>query len=179
MKTDHIYAWKLWKQLVGGAAEDTVGAYGPDDKTAALKDDMIGVGGARGVAVRVFGKAADNKTATMTIVGWNKNGPGQVLCSGQIILGSVVFNEKILDNREIAAGNWYEVDTYDFSGGSNACDAQVFSGGNQALLLVPTLGYTDIDIRFTDKDGSTGTEAATICAIWRPIDVAITSLASS
>ncbi len=166
-RSDMVHAWRLWRQWVGGAAEDTIGSYGPDDKPTT---GLIGVGGCRAIALRIFGKDADNETGTITIIGWNNNGPGQVLWQGQVILGATVFDEKVIPGTVVAAGNWFEVDTYDSSGGSNACGAQVFDGGAQALLMVPTLGYTDLDIRATDKDGSTGSEAATLCAIYRTHD---------
>jgi hypothetical protein len=165
-QSDHVYSWSLWKQKLSGA-EDTVGSYGPDDKPTS---GLIGPGACRAIALRLFGKDAENETATITIIGWNKNGPGQVLCAFQTILGAVVFDEAVLTKDDIADGDWYESDTYDFTSGSNACGAQLYDGGNQGVLIVPTLGYTDLDIRMTDKDGSTGVEAADICAIWRKHD---------
>lgn len=142
----------------------------------------IGVHPYSAIAVRMFGTNTDGDTATMTLYGSMDDqrkfgtGPMQELWRGRVFLGSYQVTTTSA-GRPINDGKWpaavyLEVDTYDIgvSGGHNAAKAVVLSGAGQAMLLLPTLGYTSLGMGFTAMDG-TGTEITTLGAIYRAISM--------
>lgn len=130
------------------------------------------------VALRMFGKNTDGDTATILIRGYMdplsslESGPSQELWYGQVALGPESSSSQILiDGRWGAAATWFDVDAYDISGvsgGHNAANAVVVGGGNNAMLLLPTLGYSHIRIDNGDMDG-TGTEMTELGVLYREI----------
>ncbi len=131
------------------------------------------------IAIRMFGSNADNDTAFMQLTAAMDDqrktgtGPGQELWAGQVTLGSVAATPSTgrpLNDGQWPVGTLLEVDTYDsaVASGSNAANAVVLNGANQAMLILPTLGYAMIDMRLYTFDG-TGTEMSTLGAIYREI----------
>lgn len=167
-----IRAWKTWRIPV--TADQTAKNLNP---AGGVGEDMIEVLGTA-IMVRMFGKNADNETATMELIGRmdpsseGLDGRGFSLWRGQVILGSdsSSYIPGATKKWGAAAATWFEVDTYDssVSGGHNACLASVLLGLNQALFLVPTLGFKFVQMVITDiNDG--GVEMAELGALYRTI----------
>ena len=173
-----IQGWKTWRFA---SAEDGVvpalvtGAEGSHSGFQA----PINVYPYSAVAIRMFGTNTDNDTATLTILGSMDDqrktgtGPMQELWQGQVSLGS--FTATTSTGRPLGDGKWtaatyLEVDTYDIgvANGHNAANAVVVGGASHAILILPTIGYSVLDMRLANMDG-TGTEISTLGALYREI----------
>ena len=169
-------AWQTW---LTNAVEDDHTALNPAVMTGLkpgnrVSAQSIAVNAARAIALRMFGQDTNNDTATIDLVGWMgakkfTSGPGQVLWSGQVILGantaSIIPNA---DGRWGAAATWFEVDTFDSSGGHNLAAAVIRAFDGSAIILLPTLGYSHIQMTVTDIGGSSP-EMTKLNGLWRPI----------
>lgn len=169
--TKQIKQWKTWR-IVEADDSPLLTVFKPSDYDP-LRSMQVHPWTA--IAVRAWGQDANNETAAAVISGWmggegTGRGPGQVLWDGALVLGSIETDEVPLTDKNDTwsnfTGNWFEVDTWDPSGGSNAAGAVVASGGDQAVLVIRTLGYVALMLELT-----IGT-AATIGVAWRPIETA-------
>ncbi len=161
MPLENVRAWKTWLAAGTVSADHSALDLDPSDGASG---QMINVYPYTAIILRMFGKDTNNDTASMEIVGRmddstkNKGGRGQSLWKGQVILGSISSSFIPLDDGKwSAAATWFEVDTYDeagVSGGHNACKAITIGGGNQALLILPTIGYNVLEMVVTDIGGS-------------------------
>lgn len=126
-----------------------------------------------GILLRAFGKDTENDSALIKISGWmhdsgygkHGTGPGQRLFEGELQLGALT-NASIPELG--VAATWYEVDRWSNDGdllggipsGSNSGCRQI--GGpadfEQAMLLVPTAGYTQIMVELKTTGGTPVTE---------------------
>ncbi len=171
-----IQAWQTW--LTDAVTADhtaltpaTMTGLKPGNRVSA---QSISVNVARAIALRLFGQDTNNDTATVNLVGWmagkkTLSGPGQVLWSGQVILGantaSIIPHS---DGRWGAAATWFEVDTFDSSGGHNLAAAAIRAFDGSAIMLLPTLGYSHIQMTVTNV-GDGGTEITKLNGLWRAI----------
>jgi hypothetical protein len=171
-----LRAWKHWRAPV--TSDDP--ALDLDINAGGVVAQTIGVHPYTAVLVQMLGKDTENDSATVTIVGWMdpstraQYGPPTNLWKGQVLLGSQMdgsVSPPIIAPEKWGAGPWWRTDTFDISGvagGHNLANAAVLSGGTEALLVVPTLGFTHLQMHIADVGGG-GTEMTTVGAIYRPI----------
>lgn len=156
--------WGTWSSLrTPAVASDSLPAYfDPDDFVAtSVKQALPNTA----YMLRAYGKAAAAKTATVNIVGWSRGrensqavGPGTILWRGQLTTGLLNLGGGTA-NREPLTGwglgtTWFEVDSWDSVPGFNFSRADLLQGGNQAILLLPTLGLDYIQAYITDIAGA-------------------------
>lgn len=160
----------------------------------ANQSKMFGIGRAGAIMLRAFGgDQADLTLADIQISGWmnpaqpnpHVSGPGSILWEGDLLLGAgEVASPGGSDPRwalaEIIEGSspltWLEVDTWTASYnpfGAVAIDSQHPAGAadRDAMLILPTLGYTHIFISILNSSmhfaGSGETKRAGF--LWRPM----------
>ena len=171
-----ISSWRTWRRI---SSEDTLVTDFKPANYAAAKSIRLD-DGTSAIAMRGFGKDADNETAIIVVSGWMSTpsaggvGPGQQLWRGQALLGSrssamIPLADAPGSSPWGASATWFEVDTWDptVPNGLNACVGTMFDGGNQSLLILPTLGYTALMLEIGDL--GTGAEMAEIGVLWRPV----------
>lgn len=116
------------------------------------------------ILLRGFGKNAENETVTCQIVGWmgrqeqlDATGFGHEIWNGQLSLGAETGSFTPNDDGKwgTADATWFEVDLWDSaaSGGFNTVQAVTFFGGDQSVLLLPTLGYSRLQMTITNMAG--------------------------
>jgi hypothetical protein len=123
----------------------------------------------------MFGQDADNETALFRLSGWMRNHPkfgrgvGFILASGTVILGSTSIDVAPVSGVGLDAGPWFEIDTYTLT--TNACQAAAYTNGanSSTILVMPTLGYTDILCEVHTKDGTTGVESMDLTVLYRQV----------
>jgi len=169
---DILKSWQTWR--VAQTEDTRITDFGPDSY---LEGKTIDVSPWSLIAVRMFGKGADNDTVTIRILGWmDRNtkvgpGPAQLFFDNGVTLGGNAFNEApIADGKWPAtAGDWREVDDY-LTTPVNACNAfvRLASAAQQTTLYLPTLGYAHLSLEVSDILGG-GIEATALGAIYKPI----------
>lgn len=163
--------WKTWTRGIVSSDDSLLTKFKPSEfavaKAVAVYPDTA-------IALRIYGRDTNNDTATIVISGWmdpdtrSGVGAGQVLWKGMVTLGSITFTEKPLnDSRWNKDSAWFEVDTWDSSTGSNASSSIVQSGGNQSILIMPTLGYTRLMLEVADLGGAG--EMTELGVLFRPV----------
>ena len=174
-------SWSVWRVLAGTSEEDTYltnlfassfpsGSRVLPDKLE--QDDAL--------MIRAYGQhasAPDNKTASMRISGWMKDnqrhgrGQGVRLWDGVVTLGNIALTAPPLTGTDWdTADDWHESDTY--AATSNlAKAASAVVADVSGVLVLPTLGFSDIICEVTSKDGTTGTEALSIGVLYRIIPI--------
>lgn len=173
-----IRGWKTWKYITTEDSSLPILNTNVDADHGGF-ESPINVHPYSAVAIRMFGSDTVGDTANLVILGSMDDqrktgtGPMQKLWGGQVSLGSSPGT--LSSGRPVNDGKWaaltlLEVDTYDVSvsGGYNLANAVALTGGDQALLILPTLGYAVLDMRLTAMDG-TGTQISTLGAIYREI----------
>lgn len=161
--SDSIYQVNMWHTWRVAAEDDT-----PDTnfRPADIPDSpqLISVGDATCVRLRGYGYKASSpstKTAGLRIVGWmgdksgDEPGPGQILWNGVLTLGAISINEPPVTDSAWGSLTWNEVNDWDSSTGSNAALAAELAGGDQSLLILPTLGYKRLSCEITNLGGAT------------------------
>lgn len=174
-----IQGWKTWRYTTTEDSGVPVLTADSEGNHAGFRAP-VNVHPYSAVAIRMFGTNTDNDSASMTIYASmdeqrrTGTGPMQELWRGQVLLGSyaaTAASSRPLGDGKWPVGTYLEVDTYDIAGvagGHNAANAVVISGANQAILILPTLGYSVLEMRLTVMDG-TGTEITTLGALYREI----------
>lgn len=171
-----IRTWKTWREPITA-----------DDSSLLL---IMGSGGVVGrviaaypysaIAVQVIGKGSDNDSATVTIVGRMDDdtkygaGPPTPIWKGQVLLGARSSGATVVPLRDGKWGDgstWFWADTFDISGvsgGHNMANAVTLAGGGYATFMLPTLGYTHLEMHIADVGGG-GTEMAEVGVLYREI----------
>lgn len=177
-----IQGFTQWQTARIVAAEDTLLTNYLASEFATLKaaGKIVGIHPATAVVLRAFAKDTNNDTATVVISGWmtdNKDkgtGPGHRLWRGQLLAGNHTASHIPLgDGKWGAAATWFEVDTWNEAGASGynpAGATRLEVADQEAVILLPTLGYTHLAIEVTDILGG-GTEITEIGFLWRPARV--------
>jgi len=178
-----------WQTARAGVivADTPLTYYNTAEMTAAVRAKMFSIHPATAILLRGFGigPTASDDAASIIISGWMKPdkprigglsscGPGHRLWKGYTILGSKTLNGSLpSEDKKWLAGTYKEVDTFDPAAGSgyNPVGATRLEVTNQeAVLLLPTLGYTDILIEVASL--FVGTALMTnIGFLWRPATV--------
>jgi hypothetical protein len=159
----NVLAWRTWRVVT---TEDTL--LTTYDASQFVSTSAIHPHPHTGVALRALGKASATNTATVSISGWmdgaTARGPGQSLWKGTLTLGSLAVTGTIIPDGKWS-GSWKEVTTWVDT--VNACDATVASGGDQAMLILPTLAYSSLMLEIGDLDGAG--EMTELGIMWRPV----------
>ena len=168
-----ITSWKTWHPPV--AEDDGILSLIPNSN---LNGSIIGVLPYSAVGIRIFGKNSAADTAIMQIVGRMDvgtkvgSGPPQSLWKGQIKLtSSGTSGVPLNDNKWGSTATWFDVDVFDIAGasaGHNAANSVILSGSGDALMILPTLGYSHLVMHFSDVGGG-GTEMTEVGSLYREI----------
>jgi hypothetical protein len=178
--------WRTWRTQTTAPADTLLTKYQPSDVTAALKLKMIPLEvGVSIVALRAFGRSAAAQICDVVISGWmDLRTPSQgmdtslpnVGCGHRLFRGRLTLGTKTIDAGQVptddrkwgATAAWLEAIGWDatLGGGYNPVGAEVVSVANQeAVLLLPTLGYKSLLIEFD----ATATTMTALGALWRPV----------
>lgn len=152
------------------AADTALTDYIPSELSAAVKLKMFSVYPATGIILRFFGKDAADEVSDVKLTGFmdfgtkNGPGPGQHLWNGTVTLGAFSWSGvPITDGKWGADATWLEADTIT-DGLDMVGVTEVNSTDLMSMLVVPTLGYTQILIEFVATFN-----VAAIGALWRPV----------
>ena len=170
--------WRTLRAITSGLAADTLLTdYKPADLTAAVLAKTASIAPATAVALRAFGLGDNNDTVDAVLTGFMDpnskftSSLGHRLWRGQLILGNKeVTVAPLADGKWGAAAAWREVDTWDQAavGGYNPAGATRLEVADQeAVLLLPTLGYSLLLLEVAALTGTTG-----FGVLWRPAAVA-------
>lgn len=174
-----IRSWKTWRAPI--TADDatadftTMGGAGPAGAVIAVYPYSA-------ILIMVLGKNSNNDTAIINIIGRmddqtkSGSGPSQALWKGQVILTTKsdgTAASPLNDNKWGAGSTWFWTDTFDIAGaasGHNSANAVIIGGttAGDATLLLPTLGYTNLEMHITDVGGG-GTEMTEVGVLYREI----------
>ena len=174
--SSHLYKtkWRTWRVITGGLTEDTLISPLNDDELPTGDDDRrININPDQAVMIRLWGQDAADETCTVRLVGWNNNGPGTILWNGTVTLGALTIDAPPFSDPNIwGAGTWYEADTWTAT--TNVSDSKALSDTDvNSMLVLNAAGYNIITCEITDKDGTTGTQAATIGVAYREVPLAL------
>lgn len=158
--------------------------YKPADVSAAVRGKMFSVHPATAILLRGFGVGSSNDSGSFIVSGWMKMdrprvggaqscGPGHRLFRGAFILGAKsLAGDLPSEDKKWPAGTYLEIDTFDpaLGSGYNPVGAtRIEQADQESVLLIPTLGYTDILIEIPSL---TLVGAPTkIGFLWRPATV--------
>jgi hypothetical protein len=175
-----------WQTARAGvvAVDTPLTNYKPADLTAAVRAKMFSIHPATAILLRAFGIGSNNDSGSFILSGWMKPdkpriggvqscGPGHRLFRGAFILGNKSLGGGLpSEDKKWLAGTYLEVDTFDpaLGSGYNPVGATRLEQADQeSVLLVPTLGYTDILIEVPSLTlvGS----VTNIGFLWRPATV--------
>lgn len=155
------------------AADTPLTNYKPTDLTDAVRAKMFGIHPATAILLRAFGVGAATNSATIIISGWMRpggkfgSGPGHRLWRGNVVLGSKSLAGELPNNdKKWLAGTYLEASDWDPTLGSGydpTVATEVAVANQEAVLLLPTLGYTDILI-----EAAALTTLTNIGLLWRP-----------
>lgn len=166
-----IRTWRTWRVAETEDGTAVQAGLGPDDYPSA---NVISVHPYTQIALRAYGADTDNDDATVRITGWMDNitptgpGPGQILFHSEIIIGATNFNERpVADGRWPSATAWFEVDDWVTGVIENAAIAYLRTAGASTILLLPTLGYTNLWLEIINLGAAT--EMTKLGVLWRPV----------
>jgi len=181
--------WKLWRSLMAGAQDTLITSLKSSNFPAAPDSRILPekVRPDEAMMIRMFGQDADGEGASFRLTGFAHDGKGGrsegfIIASGAVVLGSKSIDEAPFDLGAVGAdaGPWFEVDTYTLT--TNAVTAKALTNGanSSTLLVLPTIGFSEIICEITDKDGETGTEMMDLAILYKliPADLAYQILAN-
>lgn len=175
---DGIRSWRPWRIVNAEATDDTVrSSWKPSEyPTAPAGNKVISVAGIAEILIMVVGKDAENEAFTdMQINGWMdpQAGKGGVGIGIELWKGIVTLGARTISTENptahpvwstvTTAGSWFLADT--FESGATEVDfagVTILSSVAQQLLLLPTLGFTNLECLI-----DLGT-AAVGASLWRP-----------
>lgn len=176
---ERILQWQHARYTTAG--DTLLTDYKPADFDATVQAKAISVHPHTAIALRCFATDANDDTLSGVVIsGWmhplSKGGcgPGHRLWIGNLILGGKTWTGQPISNAP--AGTWpsaayFEIDTWTSSynpAGAVALDSSVTSGANkESILILPTLGYTQILIEIPSASFAGAGEANAAGFMWR------------
>lgn len=174
-------SWRTWRapvtsrDSISGAVDLKPGGGAPSQGTDGTTRNRLIVPSGVAIAIRGFGKSSWDDVAPLEIVGrmdsesGHGDGIGHSLWEGDAKLGEQSFTSTIplADGRWGDAATWLEID-WDTPGGHNAANAVTIVGSNQAMLLLPTMGYPILEAFFS-RVASLGGDMSEVGLLWRDL----------